>query len=209
MHEPGMKNQGVIQDEEEVELAWAESRPTSMASHWNQDAEGECLLRPGKWECALNVMESGFLHQYRRAWPGSAYQLNQDPGSGHGHHTTSDKRLFTLISNLGLIWSDHVQRWLLPTEALLCQHFPVLPYFHDKKDLLTVFHVPNPSRHGRRVGAQVGNSMHVGIMALLQLHSLCEIRRAKVPDLFRNIRLARTGCAFELVLFVLSESCQS
>ena len=103
MHEPGMKNQGVIQDEEEVELAWAESRPTSMASHWNQDAEGECLLRPGKWECALNVMESGFLHQYRRAWPGSAYQLNQDPGSGHGHHTTSDKRLFTLISNLGLV----------------------------------------------------------------------------------------------------------
>eukprot|EP00435_Cladocopium_sp_Y103_P024848 s1306_g6.t1 len=189
MHEPGMKNMGVIADEEECELAWARKRPTSMAGHFDENP----ALAPGKWECALNDMEYKFLDSYRRAWPGAAFQLNQCPTSGHGHHSSSEHRLFTLISNLGLIWSDHVGRWMLPTETLICQHFPVLPYFHRKEDELTVFHIKNDARHGRRVGAQVGNSMHVGIMSLLQLHSLCEIKRATVPDLFVNIKLARTS----------------
>ena len=183
-----MKNHGVIEREDEVELEWARNRPTSMAKLYETNPDDS----KGKWECALNEMETRFLGEYRRAWPNAAFQLNQDPASGHGHKASSDFRLFTLISNLGLIWSDHVNRWILPTEALVCQHFPVLPYFHKKDDELTVFHIQNEHRSGRHVGAQVGNSMHVGIMSLLQLHSLAEVRRAKIPDLFQNIKLART-----------------
>ena len=42
--------------------------------------------------------------------------------------------------------------------------------------------------------------MHVGVMALLQLHSLSEVRHQRVPELFKNIRLARpaVGVGYDL-----------
>ena len=101
MHLPGMV--GVIPDELAAELAWASSRPTSNANPENPHAEKYWSDGATKteWELALNEMETRFLEQYRRAWPGSAFQLNQNPSSGHGHHA-SNHALFTLISQLWL-----------------------------------------------------------------------------------------------------------
>ena len=101
--------------------------------------------------------------------------------------------MFTLIHNLGLVWSDHVGRWLSPTEALACQHFPVVPYLHSPDLKLTSFHFDRQGRSGRHIGPQVGNSMHCGVMGLLQLHSLSEVLHPRIPDLFKNIRLVRPG----------------
>lgn len=189
---------GVLQNEAESELAWARSRPTSRSSDAVASASVSLSLSTfssssNMFELALNSMEYDFLQNYRKMWPNSAYQLNQDPTSGHGHHAPDDFQLFTLISNFGLVWGEHANRWLMPTEALVCQHFPVVPKLHDPLLELTPFHLRNPHRSGRHVFTQVGNSMRCGVMALLQLHSLSEVRHPQVPSLFRNIRLARLG----------------
>ena len=69
-------------------------------------------------------------------WPGCAAQLNQDPYA-QGMKTKADSPcLHTLIANCSLIMSDVVKpaRWLLPTEALLSQGFPLLPGCRDDED---------------------------------------------------------------------------
>ena len=194
MNESCMRLKGVLGDDCQRELDWAASRPTSrrksfLEQHPEVEAKDLQVSNPLAWATALNEMEYRFLEQYQRAWPDTAYQLNQDPSSGHGHH--ADKQvLFTLISNFGLVWHDGAKRWLMPTEALVCQRFPVLPYIHDGLEL-TTFNTRNESRNARHVCSQVGNSMHVGVMALLQLHSYAEIETRPMPCLFRNIKLAR------------------
>ena len=210
----------MVKDEIERELEWAINRPTSRAHLFgealplcgneesgNAKAAGavpDLADSPVPFEMALNEMEHHFLEGYRLAWPGSACQLNQDPKSGHGHHSSSDYCLFTLISNFGLVWSDHVGRWMFPTEALVCQHFPVVPGLHDYSLELTSFHLPNEARAGRHVFTQVGNSMHCGVMALLQLHSLSEVRYPKVSNLLANIRFARTAMTTVTVTVTLN-----
>ncbi|CAE7573803.1 unnamed protein product [Symbiodinium sp. CCMP2592] len=203
MHEPVMRSKGVLGDDCQAELDWAQCRPTSRFKGFkgqgeDHDHADEQLKQqpldvtcPSSWEMALNEMEYRFLQQYRRAWPDSAYQLNQDPMSGHGH-PANELVFFTLIANFGLIWSDVARRWLMPTEALICQRFPVLPYIHDGVSL-TSFNSKNKNRNARHVCSQVGNSMHVGVMALLQLHSFADVEVKSVPCLFRNIKHARQG----------------
>lgn len=109
----------MIDNELGNEIEWARSRPTSLA-------EGDLLhTDPHAWENALTVSEHTFLEEYRARWPGGAFLLNQDPSSGHGHHTKcGSKALMTLISNMGLLWLDRADsgqpnRWLSPTEALI------------------------------------------------------------------------------------------
>eukprot|EP00435_Cladocopium_sp_Y103_P053912 s125_g17.t1 len=180
---------GVVDKEMLRELEWACSRPTRRFS----------LEEAGNdYEKGLTEMEYGFLDAYRKMFPGMAYALNQDPCSGHGAHATSDFKLFTLIHNFGLVWGDHCGRWLMPTEALAAQRFPILPVLphHQPQLMLTSFHLQNPQRSGRHIFSQVGNSMHCGVMALIQLHSFSEIQHRQVPGLFMNIRLARTGICF-------------
>ena len=158
-----MQDKGVLPKELLKEFQWACSRPTSRA-HTTDDDDIKKLMggessgpenveiKNLKFELALNSMEHRFLKEYRQAWPLAAYQLNQDPSSGHGHHSTSEFEMFTLISNLGLIWSDHCERWLSPTEALACQYFPVVPFIHDPALELTTFHIPRDDRNGRHMG---------------------------------------------------------
>ena len=112
----------VVPDERQKELAWAQARPTSRTHNITASHN---LADPAVWEHALTDMEHRFLVEYRLRWPGSAYMLNQDPQSGHGHHA-SGSALFTLISSMGLFWLDGptAGRWLLPTEALICMGSP-------------------------------------------------------------------------------------
>ena len=118
--------------------------------------------------------------------PGTAYMLNQDPCAGHGHPANA-RALFTLTSSMGLIWTDSPEnlphRWLAPTEALVCQGFPVVPFLHDSylANPLCCFHVVSPDRGGRHVFQQAGNSMHVAVMAVLQLHTHSSVRMCRFP----------------------------
>lgn len=66
------------------------------------------------------------LEAYRAMTPGQVYQLNQNPSSGFGS-TSTPWALATLIRNCGLLYCDEVSRWMLPTEILATQGFPVVP----------------------------------------------------------------------------------
>ena len=121
---PSLQGLGVIEDEMKRELEWAISRPTTRCA-----TEDLTLETKDCWENSLTVTEHKFLTEYRQRWPNEAFLLNQDPTSGHGHHTTG-KVLFTLISSMGLVWLDrcsqhgkHSGRWLSPTECLVCMGF--------------------------------------------------------------------------------------
>ena len=88
MHLPIMRDKGVAGDECRNEMEWACNRPTARLKSWmlqNPSADQLPIMSvddPKSWELSLNEMEFRFLQQYRRAWPGMAYQLNQDPSSG-------------------------------------------------------------------------------------------------------------------------------
>eukprot|EP00973_Karenia_brevis_P048362 6711685-Karenia_brevis.AAC.1 len=81
---------GALQDEAQAELAWAEHRTLAVCNH---DEQPEVLaeLAPhfkGRYVHALTPTELHYLKWYFTFWPKSAWQLNQDPESGHGMHST-------------------------------------------------------------------------------------------------------------------------
>ena len=153
------------------------------------------------WETSLSAMEWRFLVEYRSRWPGTAYQLNQDPCSGHGHK--AGVALFTLISNMGLVWRDSdcrdgsgPSRWLMPAEALVCQGFPVVPWLHAGERLCSFNENCDSSDHtrsARHVFQQVGNSMHVAVMAILQLHTLMHVPVSAPSILLQSLSVARAA----------------
>lgn len=193
MHHPKVQGHGVVAHECEQDILWARGRPTSMGQMLALDTISvENLQDPDIWEWSLTSSELRFLGQYRSGWPNTAYQLNQDPASGHGHKA-GQHAMFTLINNCGLIWNDTAtpSRWMTATEALMCQGFPVIPLLHDPKDCLSVFSLENSQRNGRHTCAQAGNSMHCAVMALIQLYTLSEIPLRPVCPLFKHIQSAR------------------
>lgn len=216
MHMPDMQDKGVVKDECKQDIMWARGRPTCKREQDAQDehvddsgvgADSSAVAEstgqelntdfdlndPATWESSLTISEKRFLDQYRDAWPNTAYQLNQDPSSGHGHKA-GRHAMFTLINNCGLVWSDTCAppRWMTATELLMCQGFPVVPFVHEPADHLSVFSFPNEHRNGRHVAAQAGNSMHVAVMALIQIHSLSEIRLQPISQLFKSIHEIRS-----------------
>lgn len=123
-HESRLWNKGVIDQEIDKELDWAQCRP-------NSKAHGQAPLVYGNerelFLAALTESETIQWEAYKARWPGCAGQLNQDAMSPHATHST-EWCLHTLIANCGLIMSDKVcpQRWLLASECLLAQGFPIL-----------------------------------------------------------------------------------
>ena len=129
-------------------------------------------------------------------YPNMVWQLNQDPYSGHGTAST-DWALGTLIHNGGLLFTEslHQPRWLFATECLAAQGFPVVPgMFNFEGDLckqpLCSFNLPSANRKIRAGCEQAGNSMHVMVMTVLQLHSLVALRYERLPDVIANVALA-------------------
>ena len=61
-------------------------------------------------------------------------------------------------------------RWLLPTECLLGQSFPVHPALHAGFKICC-FNFNRPGRKGRQICAQAGNSMNVVCPFICALHS--------------------------------------
>lgn len=62
-------------------------------------------------------------------------------------------------------------RWLLPTEALMTQGFPVHPVYHQQYRICSFNFARDTPRKPRSVCAQAGNSMNVICPYLCILHS--------------------------------------
>ena len=124
-HKDEFKQKTVIEDEIQKELAWAQGRPNSKAHSQRPLIFG---LDSEPFLAALTDTETLHWTAYKARWPGMAGQLNQDSMSPHATHSNKNC-LHTLIANCGLIMSDSVspERWLLASECLLAQGFPVLP----------------------------------------------------------------------------------
>lgn len=172
---------GVISSEALKELDWARARPSSIGH--GKDAFS--AVDPDAFAQSLTTTEVKFLDSYRKAWPGQVYQLNQNPDSGFGA-TSQEWALATLISNCGLMFGDQANRWMLPTELLATQGFPVIPGVFNLADrrnpkLLCSFNFKREDRTSRHCGMQAGNSMHCFPMTVLQLFTLVNIKYQKVP----------------------------
>ena len=123
--------QGVIDDELNAELRWAQQRKLSMAYEkkpltWTDPDKDESwddlvpqIDRGGPFYRALTKYEVENLLEYSYMYPGQAYQLNQ---SASEHAQCSNRQyLHTLIRNCGLIFTESAQppRWLCATEMWL------------------------------------------------------------------------------------------
>lgn len=172
---------GVLKREAATEFQWAISRPSSL-SHGKDDLDHH---DPLAFKLALAASETEHLEAYRASTPGHVFQLNQNPSAGFGS-TSTPWALATLIRNCGLLYFDDLERWMLPTEILSTQGFPVVPKIFnlasEDSPKLCSFNHYRKDRTGRQIGAQAGNSMHVFPMTVLQLHSLVCLRHQVVPE---------------------------
>ena len=124
-HLPEFKDKTVVDDELQKELDWGQGRPNSRSHGKDRVLFG---THDEPFLAVLTDTEHMHWTAYKARWPGTAGQLNQDSMSQHATHS-SKKCLHTLIANCGIIMSDQVspERWLLGSECLLAQGFPVLP----------------------------------------------------------------------------------
>lgn len=124
-HKPEFRDHTVIENELQVELDWAQNRANSRSHGQRRQVFG---LDDEPFLNTLTDSEDLQWKAYKARWPGMAGQLNQDAMSSHAMHS-NPKCLHTLIANCGIIVTDKVspERWLLATECLLAQGFPILP----------------------------------------------------------------------------------
>ena len=122
---------GILDNERAKELAWARSRPTSMAriceEHREHQADNAAESaeydhdHPEAFIKSLTETEYQYYTTYRAQSPGQVWQLNQDPMSGHQACST-EWALQTIIHNCHLLFHDELAqpRWLYGTEVLSC-----------------------------------------------------------------------------------------
>eukprot|EP00435_Cladocopium_sp_Y103_P055693 s1602_g18.t1 len=159
----------VIQNELNHELDWAQRRPGSLSFGMPSVA----LEDPLAFRKVLTETEDWFRKMYSQQWPDSAFQLNQNPATSFETHSQGQV-LPTLIRNSHLIYWDQRDRWLSSTELLFCS-------FHERR----------VERHARHVREQVGNSMNLLCMAVIDLHSMWSWKLLEAPSLVANIHFGR------------------
>lgn len=125
-------NQGIetIKDERNVDIASKQRKKSSKSF----DSTPLLADDDDAFFRVLTAADSNQIIAYQRAWPGQAYQLNQNtcqPGK------STEWCLQTLIHNFGDLWLDDLpggqaRRWMFATEALLTMGFPVVPLFQKR-----------------------------------------------------------------------------
>ena len=122
-----------INNELRQEWLWASHRQGSLVAGEQDDHPIPEIDRidmddPMIFRKALNVTENKFREAYAAQSPGECWQLNQNPCNGHGTRTTGPC-LMTLIRNSHLLYTESVmpERWLLGSEAVIAQAFPLHP----------------------------------------------------------------------------------
>ena len=185
-----------VANELNEDIAWAQSRRS--CAH----AGAEPLEAPNhlaSFERALSSMEVKHLHGYEEIIDlrTAAAQLNQHPGE-HPMHSRGTA-LHCVIHNMGLIFTRAVcpPRWLSASEALGVQGFRLHPATRNSSEVAQCsFQMPRPSRVGRTVRAQAGNSMHVQAIGMVILHSYVGCSFATPASVVEPVR---TGLLFNIL----------
>jgi hypothetical protein len=156
-----LEKSGVITDEGQTELRWAQNRPGSQS--FGQEPLTAWTDEDASYQ-ALTSTEVNYYDNYNAMWPNQAWSLNQDPLSGRGMKS-QDQFLQTLIHNMHLVFADIVEgsdrrseprRWLFATEALTTQGFPVKPGQLEEGEKLCSFNYQRASRTPRAVCGHLG-----------------------------------------------------
>jgi hypothetical protein len=143
------------------------------------------LDTPDAFYKALTQLEQQFSDEYEDLYPGCARSVHQHPVK-HSEHSTPT-HLHTLIKNLHIVFADvgdgSCRRWLLSSEALAAQGFPVYPKAKPTDGaMLTSFNIARVDRDIKVVSSQAGNAMHVQVAFVAMLHSyLCWPRADATP----------------------------
>lgn len=146
----------------QLELEWAQARPSSQAHLLGHKL---CLDDDEPFARALTFAEERFRASYAESKPNQCWQLNQNPDAGFGASST-DHCLPTVIANVHVLYTERVSpaRWMLGSEALCTQGFPVLPGLwglgQDEFPCLCSFNLPKKDRTSRRLLIQAGDSMN-------------------------------------------------
>ena len=175
----------IIPDEAVVELKWAQSRRKSLAA----DTSVTTTASRGAYYGALTQVERDFDSGYEDRWPNCCRSLQQDPAC-HAMRSVGPY-MHTMIRNLGIVWAPHVQRWLLPTEALVAMGFPTHPRNSASGHLCSYNIKLDVPRTGRHVCARAGNTMHLNVILAVMMHSLACYDASNYAKLFDVVTAAR------------------
>ena len=164
-------------DEMLQELRWASQRPTSQARE--SDVDSLDVLDAQAWLAALNVGEEDNRSSYALLHPNQVWALNQNPSNGFDN-ASNDLHLQTLIANMHMLWTEHPSvhpaHWLMGSEALVAQCFPLCPDLwnvpRNEFPILSSFDLPREGRTSRAMMSQAGNSMNVIVMTAIHLLGL-------------------------------------
>ena len=196
-------NTAMGEDEFIKEIEWAQNRKASCAF-------GAAPLDPNdpkSFSACLNSTEISYLDEYMSKDPRGelVYQLNQNPLAGMGT-TSTITYLHCIIHNVGLLYSATFQRWMMPSELLVAQGFPMHPEInewafnehgptalvHPACSFNTKRHDKNGVRKVRNIGGQVGNSMNVNVVGIVLLWCLISPKRLDtVSPAIRAISMLR------------------
>ena len=110
---------------------------------------------------------------------------------------SKNNRMPTIIGNCHMLFTARAQpeRWLVSSEALATQGFPIVPLLCGLQTLpkLSCFNVPRENRTSRSMLVQAGNSMNVLVMSVILLHGLTQWEKKQTPSLMLTVRAARAG----------------
>lgn len=163
------------------ELLWSCSRKKSQ-THTDAIQFDEVLKNGAEnaFESSLTESEAKILADYKKEEQHPVYglicSLNQRPAAGRGVSSKS-KTMYTLIANPSLHFLTKQKRWLLPSELLILQGFPVLARFSQpggtKKPACSFAAAPQlPARRRLDTLKQAGNSMQVPVIGATMLYVL-------------------------------------
>ncbi len=175
----GDPNFPLAEDEMYQELKWSCERKKSGAFVEKVDFQELLEDEENAFERSLTDPEKEILSDYR-AMPqhpdlGMICMLNQKPSSGRGI-SSSTRTCYTLISNPSIHYLTKHKRWLLPSEMLILQGFPVTSALScpggPQVPACSFAAAPSlPARSRRNVQAQAGNAMQIPVIGSV-LHYL-------------------------------------
>ena len=197
------------QEEQQAELDWAQTRKDLVGN--DKKIKDALDVQASPFVQALTTWELQNLRHSRRRYPRCAYMLGQD-AVVFGNHSGLNE-LQCLIKNVGLLFSDLDNRWLVPKELIAFQRFPCYPslksaVFPERCG----FDAPRELCHGlgprdrARTGEQAGNSMPVPLIAVAIIYSLGFTNIASVQKVPRGLGSFALGSLTASALSTLASS---
>ena len=134
----------IVEAEVQQDLQWACGRPASKA---HKLPFSEVVKRPDRCRFALSDAEESWLDENERLHGFlQCHNLSQDSLAGRGVCTKGDL-LYTIVRNPAIHFSTPDERWLVSSDLLMLQGFPILSQLSNPRGAarrLTTFCVDDP-----------------------------------------------------------------